>query len=149
MFVVEHYEILKRRQVGLPTSDDDATFSNFANAPLITTRNSVRTAVNTTKTQSTATHQNEQVIVVTSRDQISADVSAEIRPTMKKKLWHELDNKTEDLIGMLPCVSKMPLVIKANLATELGICNGTLCTLSRVICHPDERNMHDLDTKQP
>ena len=50
---------------------------------------------------------------------------------------------------MPPRVSKIPLVIKANLATELGIFNGTLCTLSRVICHPDEQNMHDLDTKQP
>jgi hypothetical protein len=53
-------------------------------------------------------------------------------------LLQEMDNKTGDLIGLLSCVSGMPMVIKSNLATELGICNGTRCTLSRIIFHPEQ-----------
>ncbi len=52
---------------------------------------------------------------------------------------HEQDHKTADLSGMLPCVPNMPMVIKANIATELGICNGIRCTLSRIIMHPNQQ----------
>jgi hypothetical protein len=31
------------------------------------------------------------------------------------------------------------MVIKQNIATELGICNGTRCTLSRIIMHPEQK----------
>ena len=110
----------------------DAKFEKFLNVPFITTRNSVRTAINFSKTKVAAIHQKEKQVVVLAHDRLSKD-SKKLTPQKTKELLHAMDNKTADLAGMLSCVSGMPLVIKANLATELGIYNGTRCTLSRIV----------------
>ncbi len=48
----EHLNILNPRVLGSPTADSDATCAHFQNAPLITTRNVVRVAVNFQKVKS-------------------------------------------------------------------------------------------------
>jgi hypothetical protein len=136
----KHIKILQKRQVDHQTADKDAVFANFLDAPLITTRNAVRTAVNFAKTKAQALAQKEKQIVIMAKDILSADTD---RLTIKEatELLHEMDNKTGDLIGLLSCVSGMPMVIKKNLATELGVCNGTRCTLSKIVFHPDQEHL--------
>jgi hypothetical protein len=52
-----------------------------------------------------------------------------------------LDNETENIGGMLPLVPGMPMVVRDNLATEIGICNGATCTLRRVVLHENEEHL--------
>ena len=132
--IKHHFDILQTRIAG-PTSASDAKHSNFKDAVLITTRNAVRTAVNFAKTKSAAIQQGEKQIVILAHDSCK---TVTLTPKNRISLLHELDNKCGDLIGMLSLVSGMPLVIKSNLATELGVCNGTRCTLSRVVFHTDQ-----------
>jgi hypothetical protein len=127
-----HYRILNSRLVG---SSKEATFDDFKDATLITTRNAVRTAVNFAKTKSAAIQQQEKQIVILAHDSTS---ETELTPQQRIRLLHQLDSDCGDAIGMLSLVSGMPLVIKSNLATELGICNGTLCRLSRVVMHENQ-----------
>ena len=129
----KHYRILNSRVVG---SSKEATFDDFKDAVVITTRNAVRTAVNFAKTKSAAIQQQEKQIVILAHDSTS---DTELTPQQRIHLLHQLDNDCGDSIGMLSLVSGMPLVIKSNLATELGICNGTLCRLSRVVLNENQQ----------
>jgi hypothetical protein len=69
---------------------------------------------------------------------------------VRLQLLQQLDNETKHLPGMLPLVANMPLIIKDNIATELGICNGTRCRFSRLVLHPLEPSFDLLaDPLQP
>ena len=132
-----HFQLLQSRVVGSKYADKDATFDNFHDAPLITTRNAVRTAVNFAKTKARAISLKEKQVVLVARDTWKPNPHLD-NLRMKTEILHQTDNKCADLIGMLSCVSGMPLVVKSNLATELGVCNGTRCTLSRIVFPPDQ-----------
>jgi len=133
----QHATFLATRTLGSSTSDRDATCAEFANAPIITTRNAVRVAINFSKAKVHAKTSNKKLVILMARDRTSAKAGP-LDLEERKKLLHKLDNKTENLPGMLPLVSNMPLVVKANIATELGICNGTRCFFSRIVMDPDE-----------
>ena len=132
---IKHYFAMLQTRIAGPDCASDAKFSNFRDAVLITTRNAVRTAVNFAKTKSAAIQQSEKQIVILAHDSCKTTT---LTPKHRIGLLHQLDNKCGDLIGMLSLVSGMPLVIKSNVATELGVCNGTRCKLSRVVFHKDQ-----------
>ena len=114
-----------------PLTDSDM------HTPIIVLRNSVRIAINYAKTKSHAVSNGIAQIVCLAIDALPTS-QEQPSPALRQKLWHLPDNKCEDLTGMLSFVPDMPLIIKQNLATELGICNGTICTFSRLILHPDQ-----------
>jgi hypothetical protein len=132
-----HAKLIAARTLGSATADADANCDEFANAPIITTRNAVRVAINFEKAKVHSAALGEKMVVVLARDSGSAKAGLIDLPT-RKRLLHLLDNKTDHLPGMLPLVPNMPLVIKTNIATELGICNGTRCFFSRMILHAEE-----------
>jgi hypothetical protein len=76
-------------------------------------------------------------IVILAGDRVSKSATP-LTPQMRLACLKLLDNDTGDLIGMLTLVPNMPLILKKNIGTEIGLCNGTHCRLSRVIIHPDE-----------
>ena len=152
-----HATLLATRTLGSPTADDDATCSSFAHAPVITTRNAVRVAINFSKATVHAKRSKQKLVILMARDRTS-EKAGPLTLEQRKRLLHKLDNKTENLPGMLPLVPNMPMVVKGNIATELGICNGTRCFFSKIVLHPDEpvvelnttptsRNVHFLKKK--
>ena len=140
----QHAEMLATRTLGCKTADSDATCADFKHAPIITTRNAVLVAINFAKAKVHAKTLKQKLVVVLARDGTSAK-SSPLELEERKRLLHKLDNKTANLPGMLPLVPNMPLVIKSNIETALGICNGTRCFFSRIIMHPDEPEV-SLDT---
>ena len=46
-------------------------------------------------------------------------------PRLRKAILELPDNKTEHLPGYLPLVPSMPVLLTENIATELGLSNGT------------------------
>ena len=132
--LASNLKLLQSRVVGSIHAQADATFENFKGAVIITTRNAVRCAINYKKTKVAAISQGEKQVVILAHDKLVE--TGRLNPRQSMDLLHTTDNKTADLAGMLACVSDMPVVIKANLATELGICNGTRCTLGKVVFAP-------------
>jgi hypothetical protein len=152
--IQSNYEILCKRIPG-PNADQDATFANFIDAPVITTRNAVREAINLAKTKCAAMEKKEKQLIILAIDKFA--VGSTPSYDQRVKVLHMSDKYTEKIPGMLPLVSGMPLVVKHNLATELGVCNGTLCTLSSIVFHagsePDDTQSTVAEelflTKQP
>jgi hypothetical protein len=59
------------------------------------------------------------------------------------------DNKTESLPGYLPLVSGMPVLLTDNIATELGLSNGTKGIFRRIVYEELDTTFADTDTKFP
>ena len=133
----KHAELLARRTLGSKTADADANCNAFADIPIVTTRNSVRVAINFHKAKVHSAALGLKTLIIMARDMTTKN-GVPLDLTTRKRLLHRLDNQTSNLPGMLPLVPNMPMVIKANAATELGICNGTRCFFSRIILHEDE-----------
>jgi hypothetical protein len=135
--IEDHKTLLSTRTLGSDTADASATCAEFDDAPVITTRNAVRVAINFQKAKVKAASQGVKLVVCLARDSLAkkhGDMSLDLR----KALLHEQDHKTNGMSGMLSLVPGMPLIVKKNIATELGICNGTRCTFSRLVLHPQE-----------
>ena len=128
--IQSNYDILCKRIPG-PHADPDATFANYSDAPVITTRNAVREAINLAKTKCAALEKNEKQLIILANDKYATGSKPSY--DQRVKVLHMSDKHTEKLPGMLPLISGMPLVVKHNLATELGVCNGTLCTLATIV----------------
>ena len=64
-----------------------------------------------------------QPIVCVAQDYIKGAIVDDLR--LRKALLELPDNKTEHLPGHLPLVPGMPVLLTENLATELGLSNGT------------------------
>ena len=128
---------LRTRVLNSPTASATATLTNFKDTPILVTRNLLRSMINFSFSKSFASSMGVKPVICRSIDTRSKNP---IPFTLIERLdlWHMLDNKTGNLIGMMPFVPNMPLLIKENIATELGIFNGTRCTFSRLVLHPDE-----------
>jgi hypothetical protein len=112
----------------------DATDTNTT---IIVLRNATRIAINYAKTKAHAIATASAQIVCLAIDNLPT-THDEPSPALREKLWHLEDNKCEDLAGMLSLVKGMPLIIKQNIATELGVCNGSTCTFSRLVMNPQD-----------
>ena len=130
-----HYTRLISRVLG--PKNTTLSIADFWHAPLLTARNVVRSAVNFAKTKALAKSLHIKQIVILAGDRVTKGADA-LSPKTKLDYLNLLDNDTGDLIGMLTLVPNMPLILKKNIGTEIGLCNGTHCRLSRVILHPDE-----------
>jgi hypothetical protein len=130
-----HYNRLKSRVFG--PNNPTLSIDDFWDAPVLTTRNSVRSAVNFAKTKAWGVHLKHKQIVILATDTVAKSADP-LTPVLRNLFLNKIDNDTADLLGMLPLVPGMPLLLKKNLATELKICNGTHCRLSRVVLHEDE-----------
>lgn len=104
---------------------------------LLTTRNSVRVAVNFAKTQSFALARGVCQFSIRAYDSTSKN-KPDLSLAEKTDLLGMLDNQTSDLPGILPLVVNMPMIIKTNIDTELGVCNGTMAFLSWVVLDEHE-----------
>lgn len=62
---------------------------------------------------------------------------------LKQILLDLNDDKTRGQPGYFPCIPGMPVMLKENLATELGLCNSTIGELVSVVI--DQRNAWKLN----
>jgi hypothetical protein len=135
--VRSHMVLLRTRLLGSKTAATTAVMKNFIHAPILVTRNLLRSMINFSLINVYASAMGVRPVVVRSIDHRCKDPTP-FGLSDKLKLWHLLDNDTKSLIGMMPYIPKMPLLIKQNIATELGIYNGARCTFVRMVLHPDE-----------
>ena len=86
-------------------------------------RNSLRTQINNRAVINKAMEMGLTPIVCIAQDYIQGKHIED--PRLRKAILELPDNKTEHLPGYLPLVPGMPVLLTENIATELGLSNGT------------------------
>ena len=86
-------------------------------------RNALRTQINNRAVLNKAMKMGLRPVICVAQDYIKNVVVDE--PRLRKALLDLPDNKTEHLPSYLPLVPGMPVLLTCNIATELGLSNGT------------------------
>ncbi|CAF1633002.1 unnamed protein product [Adineta ricciae] len=92
-------------------------------APILVFRNTVRTQINNRAVLNKAIGLGVTHIVCVPQDYVKGTMID--GPRLCKAILELPDNRTEHLPGYLPLVPGMPVLLTENIATELGLSNGT------------------------
>ena len=98
--------------------------------------NSVRYWFNQTKAIQYATQTKQKLLYIVAKDTYKSSCPTKAKTKMLLKVGSSTTKYTE---GLLPVVENMPIVFKSNFGTELGITNGTMGTLLKIILDPREQ----------
>ena len=79
-----------------------------------------------------------QPVVCVAQDYIKGAIVDDLR--LRKAILELPDNNTEHLPGFLPLVPGMPVLLTENLATELGLSNGTRGIFRQLVCEDSSDN---------
>ncbi|CAF1412701.1 unnamed protein product [Rotaria sordida] len=82
-------------------------------------------------------------IVCIAQDYIQGKPADDVR--LRKAILELSDNKIEYLAGYLPLIPGMPVLLTENIATELGLSNGTRGTFRQLVYDepPEDVRYHD------
>jgi ATP-dependent exoDNAse (exonuclease V) alpha subunit len=86
-------------------------------------RNALRSQINNRAVLSRTLELGLRPVVCVAQDYVTGKIVDNIR--LRKAILELPDNKTEHLPGYLPLVPGMPVLLTENIATELGLSNGT------------------------
>ncbi|CAF4529264.1 unnamed protein product [Rotaria sp. Silwood2] len=92
-------------------------------APILVFRNTLRTHINNKAVLNKTIEMGLTPTVCVAQDYIQRKPVDDLR--LRKVILELPDNKTEHLPGYLPLVLGMPVLLTENVATELGLSNGT------------------------
>ncbi|CAF1406925.1 unnamed protein product, partial [Rotaria magnacalcarata] len=95
----------------------------FGDAPILVFRNTLRTQINNRAVLNKAIEMGLRPMVCVAQDYFQRKIIDDLR--LRKTILELPDNKTEHLPGYLPLVPGMPVLLTENMATELGLSNGT------------------------
>ena len=95
----------------------------FRQAPILVFRNTLRTQINNKAVINKAMEMGLTPIVCIAHDHIQGKHIED--PRLRTAILELPDNKTEHLPCYLPLVLSMPVLLTENIATELGLSNGT------------------------
>ena len=109
----------------------------WMDAFFVVKRNSIRRHINQLRIRHISLISSNPVFIF-----CSIDVKARDETSISKSLRRHLFNLNEDQTAKLPSISfvveGMSAVITENIYTELGICNGTICFVKKVVfCNED------------
>lgn len=142
----EDYELLLQRVVG---SSGGPTLSEgvFRSATVVTILNSVRCQLNQLAVKRLTDQLKLPIVYSVAVDQLSQGQTPS--PALQQTLWQLSDDKTGGQMGLFPCLPGMPVMLKENLATELGLCNSSIGELVSVVVNPlDYQRMQQIESDQ-
>ncbi|CAM4822210.1 unnamed protein product [Rotaria magnacalcarata] len=120
---IEDYELLCTRVIGTPNLKTYLQQDPWNEAPILVFRNTLRTQINNRAVLNKATEMKLRPIICVAQDYVRNAAISDVR--LRKAILELPDNKTEHLPGYLPLVPGMPVLLTENIATELGLSNGT------------------------
>ena len=106
----------------------------FANSLVVVARNELRHFINLRFMNSLATSSRSPIFVTSAHD------GGKMTDQRREFLLQLTDNFTSGLMGRLPLVPMMPIMLSYNVATELGLTNGTMGTLLSIVFDPDAKH---------
>ena len=112
-------------------------------APIAVTRNNVRTRLNNVAVLTHA-YQVRRPIVISPATDTWSRKSRGVTNVHESGLAYVTDDKTEHLPTWLPLVERQPVIVTANIATELGLVNGAMAHIVAIIQHRRYRR-HSVD----
>lgn len=95
----------------------------FSEAPILVFRNTLRTEIINRAVLNRTLELGLQPVVCVAEDYVAGKLIDNLR--LRETILGLPDNKTEHLPGYLPLVPGMPVLLTENIATELGLSNGT------------------------
>ncbi|CAF1446689.1 unnamed protein product, partial [Adineta ricciae] len=119
----EDYQLLCSRIIGSPNLKISLRQNPWNEAPILVFRNTVRTQINNRAVLNKAIELGVTPIVCVAQDYVKGGIIDD--PRLRKAILELPDNRTEHLPGYLPLVPGMPVLLTENIATELGLSNGT------------------------
>lgn len=103
-------------------------------APIAVARNNVRTRLNNVAVLTHA-YQVRRPIVISPATDTWSRKSRGVTNVHESGLAYVTDDKTEHLPTWLPLVERQPVIVTANIATELGLVNGSMAHIVAIIQH--------------
>ncbi|CAF2150657.1 unnamed protein product [Rotaria magnacalcarata] len=120
---IEDYQLLCTRIIGNPKLLTSLKQKPWNEAPILVFRNTLRTQINNRAVLNKAMEMGLRPMVCVAQDYFQGKIIEDLR--LRKTILELPDNKTEHLPGYLPLVPGMPVLLTENVATELGLSNGT------------------------
>lgn len=112
-------------------------------ATIIVMGNAMRAHLNRVCVDRLASAHHARLVYVHARDQLKCSDAARA-----SEIQRELDclpdndcNDTARRASLLPCLVGMPIMLKENIATELGLCNGAMGKLVALALHPHDEQV--------
>ena len=154
---VEDHKKLQTRVVNCNNEVKSLRNPEWKSAIMLVCRNELRTRLNNMSVICTAKENNEEVVVCVANDSMHGDMIK--NQTLVAYLLNLPDNKTEGLPGHLPLVRGkivrchmnsdgtlydtrvgMKVILTDNIATELGLANGTTGIFHKLLYDDNERD---------
>ncbi|CAM4955810.1 unnamed protein product [Rotaria socialis] len=120
---IEDYQLLSTRIVRNPKLPASLRQTPWKEAPILVFRNTLRTQINNRAVLNKAMEMGLRPMVCVAQDYFQGKIIDDLR--LRKTILELPDNKTEHLPGYLPLVPGVPVLLTENVATELGLSNGT------------------------
>ncbi|CAF3353729.1 unnamed protein product [Rotaria socialis] len=120
---IEDYQLLSTRIVRNPKLPASLRQKPWNEAPILVFRNTLRTQINNRAVLNKAMEMGLRPMECAAQDYFHGKIIDDLR--LRKTILELPDNKTEHLPGYLPLVPEMPVLLTENVATELGLSNGT------------------------
>ncbi|CAF4126770.1 unnamed protein product, partial [Rotaria magnacalcarata] len=120
---IEDYRLLCARIVGNPKLQASLRQKPWNESPILVFRNTLRSQINNRAVLNKAMEMELRPMVCVAQDYFQQKIIDDLR--LRKTILELPDYKTEHLPGYLPLVPGMSVLLTENVATELGLSNGT------------------------
>jgi hypothetical protein len=131
---LKDYELFRSLIIGRPNAIHSLSDVAWNNAPILVYRNEIRTELNNRAVINKCYELNHPLVVCLAQDKTKSKIIDEHNLHRLRRFLLSLpDNKTESLPGYLPLVPGMPVLLTDNIASELGLSNGTKGIFRKII----------------
>ncbi|CAF1238010.1 unnamed protein product [Rotaria magnacalcarata] len=144
---IEDYQLLCTRIVENPKLQASLRQKPWNEAPILVFRNTLRTQINNRAVLNKAMEMGLRPMVCVAQDYFQGKLIDDLR--LRKTILELPDNKTEHLPDYLPLVSGMPVLLKENVTTELGLSNGTRAIFHQLVYEESSADIQFLDKNFP
>ncbi len=147
---LKDYELFRSLIIGRSNAIHSLSDVSWNNAPILVYRNEIRTELNNRAVINKCHELNHPLVVCLAQDKTKSKI---IDENNFHRLRHFLlslpDNKTESLPGYLPLVPGMPILLTDNIASELGLSNGTKGIFRKIVYEELDTDHGHIDSKFP
>ncbi|CAF4178953.1 unnamed protein product, partial [Adineta steineri] len=147
---LQDYDLFRSLVVGRQDGVHSLSNGSWSNAPILVYRNEIRTELNNRAVINKCRELNYPLVVCLAQDRVkSKKIDDKNLQQLRRFLLSLPDNKTESLPGYLPLVPGMPIILTDNIATELGLSNGTQGIFHQIVYEESDSNALYSDAKFP